>query len=736
MYKISIRLLIALFLLWGCTGSDRSGGIILGKGHLISAIKKQDQQQREASALLHSTRTPSKTILFGDLHVHSTWSLDALMTQLPIFDLESYHPPALACDFARFCSRIDFFALTDHAESLTTKHWNKEKDLIRQCNISNSDTNNADLVAWIGWEWTQKGLTPATHWGNQHLVFRHTADRDLPARPINAYIAGTYKRVMDNFRPLTHLKWVDPFNWRTYSHASWFLNQLERLPSCPDNVASPDNPLNCLESAPSPARLYQKLDEWGNEVLVIPHGSAWGFHTPPRTSWDKMLTRELHQPQRHKVIEIISNNGSSEEYRPWVSGHNNKTCPSPTKNYLPCCHQAGEIMRQRCGDLSPTECNRRVETAKQYALEAGLAYNKVFPDARAEEWLNCGQCEDCFKPAYNYVPTNSVQYALALSHFSQRDNRNRPLRYRFGFVAGSDSHNARPGVGYKQFARRELTMATGARSSFFGPDGMVPITILEEMEDPRMPQRFIEGSKSAITELERITSFLYAGGLTAVHVQRRSREHIWKALYEKEVYATSGPRILLWFDLLNAPGGAVPMGAEVEMTHNPEFEVRAIGDFKQKSGCGQDDLQTNSPQYIRSLCSNECYHPSTERHLITRIEVIRIRPQSFSGEEIGGLIDDVWRTFECPPDPQGCVIRFRDDTFTSNNRNTLYYVRALQEETPAINGGQLHTKFDENGQATQITNCYGDYRTDLDDDCLSPIQERAWSSPIYIDRPN
>jgi hypothetical protein len=65
----------------------------------------------------------------------------------------------------------------------------------------------------------------------------------------------------------------------------------------------------------------------------------------------------------------------------------------------------------------------------------------------------------------------------------------------------------------------------------------------------------------------------------------------------------------------------------------------------------------------------------------------------------------------------------------------LYYVRAIEEETPAVNGANLRTEFDEAGNAVKTTPCYGDYRTSFDDDCLAPAQERAWSSPIFLDQP-
>ena len=64
-----------------------------------------------------------KQILFGDLHVHTTFSTDAFMWSLPFFNGPGASPVSDACDFARFCSALDFWSINDHAEASTPRKW-------------------------------------------------------------------------------------------------------------------------------------------------------------------------------------------------------------------------------------------------------------------------------------------------------------------------------------------------------------------------------------------------------------------------------------------------------------------------------------------------------------------------------------------------------------------------------------------------------------------------------------
>jgi hypothetical protein len=60
-------------------------------------------------------------------------------------------------------------------------------------------------------------------------------------------------------------------------------------------------------------------------------------------------------------------------------------------------------------------------------------------------------------------------------------------------------------------------------------------------------------------------------------------------------------------------------------------------------------------------------------------------------------------------------------------------VRAIQEPTPKVNGGNLRCEYDADGNCVKMNICYGGYRTNPDEDCLWDVEERAWSSPLFVD---
>jgi len=175
------------------------------------------------------------------------------------------------------------------------------------------------------------------------------------------------------------------------------------------------------------------------------------------------------------------------------------------------------------------------------------------------------------------------------------------------------------------------------------------------------------------------------------------------------------------------------MGSDVTRTRAPSFEVRALGAFEQKPGCPADSLAGLSEERLDHLCRGECYNPGDQRKRIDRIEVVRIRPQSAAGESIGELIDDPWQVHACPPGRAGCRVSFTDNEFAANGRDTVYYVRAIEEASPTINGDGLRCARDESGSCIEVNPCRAGEGTAYEDDCLESVEERAWSSPIFVD---
>lgn len=719
--------------LGGWWGGSPGAGTIEGKAIPADIVADRATRIREMAPA-----GDEKLILFGDLHVHTTISADAFLSSLPLLSGTGVHPLADACDFARYCSAVDFWASTDHAESITPPRWQIVKDAVRACQKVSGNDAAPDLVSFIGYEWTQVGRTPAEHFGHKNVIFRDLEDEKVSARPIAAITRDgdtAMRRMARSITPLVPLR--DFSNRQSYFDYNRFMSETRGAKMCDRDAASGALPKDCMEFASTPGELVRRLfDEQKLSPLIIPHGTTWGYYTPAGTTWAKALD-PTERPDRFRLIELYSGHGNSEEYRSWADvdlGDDGKaTCPTPTKTYLPSCWRAGEIIMERClkaGEPRAT-CEMRAAEARQNYADMGIAGHVTVPGAKAADWLDAGQCTDCFFPSLNYRARLSAQAGLAMTHFTEDGKAS---RFNWGFVGSSDNHRARPGTGYKQVDRRQNTDARGPADETW-MNMMYP---REEGDDEipyarRLTQdELLELPGLQLVEGERQATFLHTGGLAAVHAAGRTRGAIWDALERRETYATSGQKILLWFDAVDVKGGKIPMGSAIETTTSPTFTVKAVGAFKQKPGCPDFAKAGMDEARLTKLCSGECDNPSDERSRITRIEVVKIRPQKTKDEDLAKLVQDRFIVHECDASADGaCSFTFSDPSYGTDGRDALYYVKAIQEAEPMINGDTLKCERDAAGKCVKVNLCYGDYRSGKDD-CLAPAEPRAWSSPIYV----
>ena len=714
----------------GKLGEERGPGEIIGDAVPDAVVLAR--QEADASLAPDATRNQ---ILFGDLHVHTTYSTDAFLWALPLNSGKGVHPIADACDYARYCSAIDFWSITDHAEASTPTRWANAKDSIRQCQARSEDQTNQDMVSMLGFEWTQVGFTPEEHFGHKNVIFLGLNDDEVSARPIAA--AGITSTALrgNNVGMPGIMTLLDFENRKDYWDFSTFLAEVKAVPNCDADTPSNELPPDCFETAATPGDLLARLEAQGLDPLIIPHGSTWGMYTPPGTTWDKQLAPE-HRPEKFRLIEIFSGHGNTEEYRDYnpaniaidgVSG----SCPAATETFTPSCVRTGEIIEQRCLEEGEDEetCAARAAEARKIAGSMGNAYHMVIGGESPEDWLDSGQCTDCYLPAFHYRPHTSVQAGLAISRFDE--NPDDPTRFNWGFISSSDNHRARPGTGYKEIARRLNTEASGVPSQKWKDRLIRDRTPDDGDVHPISPEELVENANLSLAETERMSSFWLTGGLAAVHTDGRSREEIWDALQRRETYATSGPRMLLWFDRISEDGTSAPMGASVESSVSGAFKVRAVGSYKQKPGCPDYAVEALGEERIADICSGECYNPGDERNLIERIEIVRIRPQTDQNEYIGDLIEDPYIVHQCEPDEDGCDFEFTDPDFAAGARDALYYARAIQEPRPTINAVPVRCERDEEGNCIKASLCYGDWRSG-DSECATMKDVRAWSSPIYL----
>lgn len=669
------------------------------------------------SAKANDTGEHRSQILFGDLHVHTSYSLDAAIFDTPVAKGSPRTTPADACDYARYCSALDFWSINDHAEGLTPSQWDETRQAIRQCNAV-TDPKSPDTVAFLGWEWTQGSDSPNQHYGHKNVIFLDQEEGRVPTRAIGSAGDSVWRKIANTPAVLRGLgllagSRLQPSEYQALAH---HMQSLHAVADCGEGDVRSLDP-NCYESAETPEQLFNKLDQWGFEAQVIPHGLSWSTTNPLGADFKYQMDQLNDKYQR--LLEVYSGHGSSEIFRDLPSVVPGDTiCPEPIAGFTACCWQAGNIIFQRCSANGGDDCESRADaTREQYlqAMSGGTAlslHRTVVRDTVPDDWGQCDQLTNSFQPAHNYQARQSAQYILALVENGQQ--------FRPGFIGSSDNHSARPGNSYKELSRYVITDTKASPR---------PVEQSDQTQDrPQPPLKF--GFED---EEDAANGFYYSGGLVAVHSDGRSREAIWQALKQKSVYGTSGPRIQLWFDLHDTDNVRHSMGSEVKLSADAFseaalFSVKAIGSLRQNPGCPDAVTQALGAARTKSLCRSECQNPGDTLNRIERIEVVRIRPRQSVTETIKDLIQDPWRSFDCK-NQTSCEVEFTDPEFAGEQGEVAYYVRAIQEPTDTIQGDPFHCEYDSRGQCVKTNYCLG---VPLDNDCLSPSSHRAWSSPIYV----
>jgi len=264
--------------------------------------------------------------------------------------------------------------------------------------------------------------------------------------------------------------------------------------------------------------------------------------------------------------------------------------------------------------------------------------------------------------------------------------------FKYGFIGGTDNHNGLP--------------SDVAEAAFVGGHGP---------EDGTVERRRNAGVAGWIDGKD-----LSIGSLAGVWATENSRAAIWDALRRRETFATSGPRIQVRFfggvDLLTEPADpvalveqgyelGVPMGGDLgAIGAAPTFTVHAMKD--------PDGANLDRVQIIKGWVdqSGEVFE--------------RVVDVAWSGDRqpgadgkipaVGNTVDLQTARYQNTIGAASLSGSWRDEEFAPE-QHAFYYARVLEIPTPRWS-------------------TYDAVRHDLPllEDVPTTIQERAWSSPIWV----
>jgi hypothetical protein len=271
--------------------------------------------------------------------------------------------------------------------------------------------------------------------------------------------------------------------------------------------------------------------------------------------------------------------------------------------------------------------------------------------------------------------------------------------YRFGMIGSSDAHTG---------------LAAMEEENFFGK------TTTQEPSPERMTATFINNPATGVTIMDWEVG---ASGYAAVWAEENTRASIWDAMHRREVYATTGPRMVVRFfggwefteedarDRLPAEVGyrnGVPMGGDLgQPPEGAEAPTFLIGALRDPIGANLDRIQVVKGWLDADGSLNERVYDvvwSGDRE-----------PDPATGDlpSVGSTVDVETATYVNSIGAPELLTVWSDPDFDPA-QSAFYYARVLEIPTPRWTAYDAARFGIEPVEGTEMT-----------------IVERAYTSPIW-----
>ncbi|MEM9255006.1 MAG: DUF3604 domain-containing protein [Pseudomonadota bacterium] len=488
---------------------------------------------------------PLRRAWFGDLHVHTAFSMDARsrdMLSTPddayrfargdAVGLGPFDESGVGTRIAQLERPLDFAAVTDHAE------WMGE---IALCTTPGSPTYDVHACAALRGE-VEAAPSLVTLIGGRARLLNVVGLGDRKSDicgPDNVWCRSALKSAWTTTQEAAerHYDRSSDCSFTTF-HGYEYSNSRARSKVHRNvifrNERVPELPVSSLEQM-SALGLWEQLDLLCNntgsdcEAIAIPHNpnvsNGRMFYVPWR---DAPLQEQVRQAKLRArlepVVEMMQVKGESEcKNGLWQVFGEDELC---------------DFEKLRVGLAEPKDC------------EGGYSSGAIMG-------RGCGSRLDF------------ARYALIEGMVEEQRIGVNP--YRFGFVGSTDSHNATPGD--------------------VGEDGYQGCCA---NADTSLQQRLGADGEFAGGFAGRPPAARNPGGLMGVWAEENSRDSLFDAMLRREVFATSGPRLVPRFFVgeslpeeicrggLAASGyaGGVPMGGVIErtLTSSPLFAAAVDAD--------------------------------------------------------------------------------------------------------------------------------------------------------------